>query len=166
MKEIELLNKLNHQNIVSFMGSVVHEGDHVVPSSHLLIIILIVGQLHPLLEYIDGGTLESLVKMYYNLNERSGEVKQFNLIAQDIANGMDYLHSNGLIHRDLTSKNVLLRKLQNQLFQSVISDFGFATHEPPDGSTVQLSTVGSPYWMAPECIRGDWYVVLINLTPK
>ena len=121
--------------------------------------------MHPLLEYIDGGTLESLIKMYYNLNERLDEVKQFNLIAQDVANGMDYLHSNGLIHRDLTSKNVLLRKLQNGLFQSVISDFGFATHEPPpDG--VQLSPVGSPYWMAPECIRGDWYVVLINLTPE
>lgn len=88
-------------------------------------------------------------------------------LAEDIARGMDYLHSMGYIHRDLTSKNVLIRKLPpihddtdefdaEPYLEAVISDFGFATTEPTKDQ--KLPTVGSPYWLGPECIKGQWFV--------
>ncbi len=39
--------------------------------------------------------------------------------------------------------------------QAVIGDFGFATTEPTPEQ--RLSTVGSPYWLAPECFKNQWY---------
>ncbi|KAH9526523.1 Dual specificity testis-specific protein kinase 2, variant 2 [Dermatophagoides farinae] len=120
LKEIELLNKLNHQNIVAYMGTVVHEGG-----------------LHPLLEYINGG--------------------------------MAYLHSQGYLHRDLASKNIFIRKhicdtdsignyktqFDDERLEAVIGDFGFATGEPTNYEQ-KLSIVGSPYWLAPECLSNKY----------
>ncbi|UXI17697.1 hypothetical protein NH340_JMT03640 [Sarcoptes scabiei] len=169
LKEIELLNRLNHRNIVAFMGTVVHEG-----------------ALHPLLEYINGGTLEQLVSKFFNRSEtmslkleyRTNSPKVHHLknvdqtfikLMRDVCRGMSYLHSNGYFHRDLASKNIFIRKyLKNfridnkimdkyddDLLEAVIGDFGFSTIDPkPDQ---KLAIVGSPYWLAPECLQNKWY---------
>lgn len=103
---------------------------------------------------------------------------------RDVAAGMEYLHACGYLHRDLASKNVFIRKrapnvcdmrdggaslggvwscvsetdydwFDDHRLTAVIGDFGFATTEPtPDQ---KLSTVGSPYWLAPECFKNQWY---------
>ncbi len=90
-------------------------------------------------------------------------------MAEDIARGMDYLHSLHYLHRDLTSKNVFIRKLapipsddcEEPQLVAVIGDFGFAAIEPTIDH--KLPTVGSPYWLAPECIKGQWFVFCCQL---
>ena len=68
-------------------------------------------------------------------------LQTFTKLAEDVARGMDYLHSLHYLHRDLTSKNVLIRKLPplcddtdefdaEPYLVAVIGDFGFATSEP------------------------------------
>ncbi|XP_013378584.1 dual specificity testis-specific protein kinase 2-like, partial [Lingula anatina] len=53
--------------------------------------------------------------------------------------------------------NVLIRRGEDKL-TAVIGDFGLAAKIPdPLNENEKLSIVGSPYWMAPECLRGERY---------
>ncbi|XP_072027303.1 dual specificity testis-specific protein kinase 2-like [Amphiura filiformis] len=76
-------------------------------------------------------------------------------MAQDIADGMSYLHRLRIIHRDLTSPNCLIKKRGHEL-SAIVSDLGLAT-KLPENPEEEMSVVGSPFWMAPECLHGKLY---------
>lgn len=77
-------------------------------------------------------------------------------IAQGSANGINYLHENHHIHRDIKSANILL----DEDFTAKISDFGLARASEKFTQTVMTSRiVGTTAYMAPEALRGE-------ITPK
>lgn len=100
-KEIHFIKNLNHHNIVKYFDAVIK--DH---------------KIYLILEYIEGGSLgtlckrtifpESLIKLY---------------ILQ-ILEGLDYLHKQNIVHRDIKGLNVLLTK-EGKI---KIADFGVAVN--------------------------------------
>ncbi|KFV67771.1 Dual specificity testis-specific protein kinase 1, partial [Dryobates pubescens] len=138
LREVQLMNRLSHPNILREGGrgmAAIQWPD----SSH---------------QYINGGNLEQLLDSPVSL-PWSLRVK----LAFNIAHGLYYLHSRGIFHRDLTSKNCLVRCETNG-YTAVVGDFGLAEKIPTyskDSKNEPLAVVGSPYWMAPEVLRGDFY---------
>jgi len=130
--EINIMKSSRHPNIVEFI-------DCFTPESNQLWIIM---------ELMDGcltDVLEQFPKVA--LNER-----QIALVCRETLKSLAYIHKCHRIHRDIKSDNILL----NSLGEIKIADFGYAaqlTQEKQKRRTV----VGTPYWMAPELIRGHDY---------
>lgn len=95
-------------------------------------------------EYLSGGSLRN----YLNLQEPYSLCLELVLkLALDIAHGMNYLHSQGILHRDLKSDNLLL----GEDMQIKVADFGISCLENHSGSPKGFT--GTYRWMAPEMIN-------------
>lgn len=95
-------------------------------------------------EYIEGGDL-------FDANSNSAHpLTDFvkTKIAFEIAEGMEYLHSKSVIHRDLKTNNILLKNGDTPL----IVDFGYARS---DISIQMTRSVGTYNYMAPEVIKNN-----------
>ncbi|CAI4223917.1 unnamed protein product [Auanema sp. JU1783] len=79
--------------------------------------------------------------------------------ALHIASAMEYIHDQRIMHRDLTSMNVLIRynDASNDLLSSraIVADFGLSCSFPKVGE--QLPQVGTTYYMSPECLKEEYY---------
>ncbi|KAL6073277.1 Tyrosine-protein kinase abl1 [Balamuthia mandrillaris] len=74
--------------------------------------------------------------------------------AVDIASGMHHLHSEGITHRDLATRNLLLTKC----LQVKVADFGMSRQmEKVGGIQKTTKEVGPLKWMAPEAIEEHVY---------
>uniref|UniRef100_A0A6B2LGR1 Protein kinase domain-containing protein n=1 Tax=Arcella intermedia TaxID=1963864 RepID=A0A6B2LGR1_9EUKA len=92
------------------------------------------------MEYMENGSLNQLLS-YVQLD--LGMIKR---IANDISLGMNYLHEEKVLHRDLTSRNILL----SEHLQAKVADFGLSRRYIEDNDLSY--TMGSIAWMAPEVI--------------
>ena len=74
---------------------------------------------------------------------------------------LSYLHSRGVIHRDIKSDSILLTSDG----RVKVSDFGFSAKLTPNRSKRQ-SLVGTPYWMAPEVVAKQPYGTEVRVLVK
>ncbi|XP_063037792.1 serine/threonine-protein kinase PAK 1-like [Melospiza melodia melodia] len=95
---------------------------------------------------MDGGVLSDIVSQTC-LSE-----DEMAAISRECLQGLDFLHANNVIHRDVKSDNILLRTDGSVK----LADFGLATQLTPEQSR-RCSVTGTPWWMAPEVVTGQPY---------
>jgi eukaryotic-like serine/threonine-protein kinase len=97
-------------------------------------------------EYIDGENLKELVVRKGRL-----DVREALEIAAEVARGLAFAHSQGLVHRDVKPQNVLL----NGDGRPKVTDFGIARSLDVDGMTQTGTVLGTSNYIAPEQASGQ-----------
>ncbi|PSS31724.1 Serine/threonine-protein kinase [Actinidia chinensis var. chinensis] len=129
-QEVAILRQVQHINVVQFVGA-------CTKSPHLCIVT----------EYMPGGNLYE----YLHKNHIVLKLPQLLKFAIDVCRGMEYLHQNNIIHRDLKTANLLM---DNDNVVKV-ADFGVARFQNQEG--VMTAETGTYRWMAPEVINHQPY---------
>jgi serine/threonine protein kinase len=151
--EIEILSNLDHPNVIKFYGYTKQGGIYYLR-----------------MEYCNGGDVYEFLKgneceflKGYNRNSSGGFTNAFLYdFCCQIVNGLYYIHSKNIIHRDIKLHNVLIKNGNNKI-EFKISDFGFACYDLSDFINQDKSIsesmckkyyklCGTPYYMAPEII--------------
>ena len=103
------------------------------------------GRLDPffytLMEYIEGGTLRQVINRRGRL-----PLDEASAIFAQVAAALDYAHSLGVVHRDISPANILL---EEQSGRALLTDFGIA-REPGQPITVDRLIMGTPGYLSPE----------------
>ncbi|XP_052201278.1 serine/threonine-protein kinase STY46-like isoform X2 [Diospyros lotus] len=129
-QEVSILREVQHRNVVRFVGA-------CTKSPHLCIVT----------EYMPRGSLYE----YLHKNRIVLKLPQLLKFAVDVCKGMEYLHQNNIIHRDLKTANLLM---DNDNVVKV-ADFGVARFQNQGG--VMTAETGTYRWMAPEVINHQPY---------
>ncbi|XP_057966395.1 serine/threonine-protein kinase STY46 [Malania oleifera] len=129
-QEVFIMRKVRHKNVVQFIGACTK------PPSLCIVT-----------EYMSGGSV------YDYLHKQKGVFKLPSLlkVAIDVSKGMNYLHQNNIIHRDLKAANLLMD--ENDVVK--VADFGVARVKVQSG--VMTAETGTYRWMAPEVIEHKPY---------
>ncbi|GAB2603521.1 hypothetical protein GCM10027168_40530 [Streptomyces capparidis] len=132
LREARAAASLNHPGIVTVHDQdEVRDGDDIVP--------------YLVMEYIDGSTLERLVKAEAPLDP----VRAVQITC-DVLDALAHAHSRGTVHRDVKPSNVMITKSG----AVKVADFGIARVVDATTLTVTGFAVGTPGYMSPEQVLG------------
>lgn len=127
-REVELLAKTQHVNIVQVVSDLIELGDPVAGAAWLE-------------EYLDGNDLSAYLGPLW-------EPAQIRRMGMEVAAGLGALHQQKVVHRDLSANNV--RQLSDGTYK--VMDPGFAKHTLRSGLTVG-GQPGTPGFMTPEHLQ-------------
>lgn len=129
-REIEILKRLNHPNIVKYYGGGTQNN-----------------QRYYAMEFIDGGSLQEVLKARGRLPwDKALHV------GRQVAAALEHAHNAGIIHRDLKPANLFLSKKG----RIKLGDFGIARDTEATALTAAGKTVGTYAYMAPEQIQAGF----------
>ncbi|XP_061073849.1 mitogen-activated protein kinase kinase kinase kinase 5-like [Conger conger] len=122
-QEIVMVKTCKHSNIVAYHGSYIRAN-----------------KLWICMEYCGGGSLQDIYHVTGSLAET-----QIAYVCREMLKGLEYLHNQRKIHRDIKGANILL----NDNGEVKLADFGISAQITATFAR-RMSFIGTPYWMAPE----------------
>ncbi|KIM70058.1 hypothetical protein SCLCIDRAFT_501543 [Scleroderma citrinum Foug A] len=129
-QEIQILSQLDSPHVTKYHGS-------FLKGSHLWIV----------MEYCSGGSCSDLMKPGVFREEYIA------IILRELLRGLEYLHTEGKLHRDIKAANILL----SASGEVKLADFGVSGQLSGTLSAKKNTFVGTPYWMSPEVIKQSGY---------
>lgn len=117
-------------------------------------------KMYLILELASGGDLFDRIYQKGRFTEKNGKC-----VIRMLLSAVAYIHSSGIVHRDLKLENILYKSPSDDS-PVLISDFGLAYIHPdrkPTSSIYMLTTCGSPEYLAPEMLEGETYTELIDM---
>jgi len=132
VNEMAIMKNSMHPNIVEFKDAYL---------SHKILWVA--------MEFMDAGCLTDILEEYDNFKLTESQIAK---ICQDTLNALSFVHRHHCIHRDIKSDNILI----NRKGEIKLADFGFSVQLTKKIS-FRSSVIGTPYWMAPEMIKGEQY---------
>jgi serine/threonine protein kinase len=137
-RELRIMREMSHPNIVRLIAA--------YRSTEFVDLVL---------ELVEGGELFDAIIERGSLNETDARK-----VMRQLTDGIVYVHSRGVAHRDLKAENVLLVR-RDSLEQVKIADFGLAN---VCGTGAALKTsCGTPDYVAPEILLGDGYDFAVDM---
>src|SRR5574344_2043521 len=129
--EAQAMKELDHQNIV-------HVFDFGKQANQLFIA----------MTYVKGTSLASVLQ-----NRKELDFEAIELIGKQVARGLLYAHSKGIIHRDIKPSNIMITQ-DNRVY---IMDFGISYIQEMEKERLTMTgmTMGTPEYMSPEQCHGD-----------
>lgn len=130
LEEMQFMKDLDHPNITQYLGF------EDVGDTYSLF-----------LEYVAGGSVASCLSNYGRFDD-----KLIRYLTRQITDGLAYLHSEGILHRDLKAANLLLD------LDGIckISDFGISKRSSNVyKNDAAMSMQGTIFWMAPEVVNNS-----------
>ncbi|KAH0494247.1 hypothetical protein TgHK011_000874 [Trichoderma gracile] len=132
VNEIMVMKDNRHKNIVNFLDAFLRNNN---------------AELWVVMEFMEGGALTDVIDNNPSISE-----EQIATICHETCRGLQHLHAQSIIHRDIKSDNVLLDARGNVK----ITDFGFCA-KLTEAKSKRATMVGTPYWMAPEVVKQKEY---------
>lgn len=138
LQEIKIMKNLRHPNIVGYFGC--YEFDNF---------------LYIAMEFMDRNNLTAVLEFFGTINLNEAHIA---FIVRETNEALKYLHSVHRIHRDIKSDNILINHRGN----IKLADFGVSV-QLTRAKAKRNTIVGTPYWMAPEVIKGKDYDTQVDI---
>ncbi|ORX85642.1 kinase-like protein [Basidiobolus meristosporus CBS 931.73] len=136
--EILMMKMSSHPNVVEYYGCYAHDQS-----------------LWIITEYMDVGSVADIISCYPDIRMKETHIAT---VCRDILAGLAHLHQLNRAHRDIRSDNILI----NSEGVIKIADFGHST-QFNEANPTRKSVIGTPYWMAPEVVKGQDYTTKVDI---
>lgn len=132
-REVKLMARLKHPNIVCIYDSGIHQGNY-----------------YYVMELVSGLHLDEYVQQnHYSASQKVA-------LMEKVCRAVQFAHQHGIIHRDLKPSNILVKEDG----EPCILDFGLAKSNLEEDNdlnkTIEGEIVGTPAYMSPEQAKGDF----------